>query len=71
MTNNSISIFFFFQANISGYLPFLTFGLAALITSILILCLPETLQSGLPDTIDDTLTIGDKEKRNTTLKLST
>lgn len=46
-------------------LPYLTFGLMAILASLLILKLPETLNQKLPDTLEEAQNIGlNKTKRS-------
>lgn len=49
------------QANISEFLPYLTFGIVSIICGILVLFLPETLDRALPETLEDARNLGKKK----------
>lgn len=46
------------QANISEFMPFLSFGIMAAVAGVLVLFLPETNQNPLSDTIEEVKNIG-------------
>lgn len=55
-------ICFFLQMHYMELLPYLLFSSIAVISGLLILCLPETFNRHLPDTIEDVKNIGRKNE---------